>query len=641
MSYEHLFSPITLRNTTLKNRVMMGSMHVGLEGENNGMEKLIAFYVRRAKENVGLIVTGGAAVSPEGSGGENFMSIAEEEDIERWTPLTKAVHDAGGKIALQLFHAGRYAYKSMNGTDPIAPSPIKSPINPDEPKEMNVHDIHRTIQAFADSAERAKRAGFDAVEIMGSEGYLINQFISPVTNKRTDQWGGTFENRIHFPLAISRLVREYVGQHFPIIFRMSGLDLIKDSTTEEETLFLAQQLESSGIDLLNIGIGWHESNVPTISMKVPRNHFTDIAANIKDYVSIPVVASNRINQTEDAEKILSEGKADMISMARPFLADPEILTKAKEGREDEINTCIACNQACLDHVFESKSASCIVNPEAGRELIFTIEKAEQKKNILVIGAGPAGLEAARVAALRGHHVTIADKRSHIGGQFNYSRIVPGKSEFNETIRYYKKQLEKLKVDIVCNTSINVDHPLVEEADEIITATGIIPREPDIPGLKEINVLTYQDVFEETASVTGTIAIIGGGGIACDLASFLYEKGHSEITLFQRSKTFGRGIGRTTRWATLLDLKKKGIQMVGGVTYKKITTKGLHISLDDQEEWIEADTIITASGQLPNPSLYNELSEKGKEVHMIGGASKALGLNAEVAIYDGTMIGRSI
>ncbi|RSL29875.1 NADPH-dependent 2,4-dienoyl-CoA reductase [Salibacterium salarium] len=641
MAYEHLFSPITLRNTTFQSRVMMGSMHVGLEGEENGIEKLTAFYVRRAKEHVGLIVTGGAAVTPEGSGGENFMMIADDEDIKRWKPLTEAVHEAGGKIALQLFHAGRYAYKSMNGTDPVAPSPIKSPINPDEPKEMNVHDIYRTIQAFADSAKRAKEAGFDAVEIMGSEGYLINQFISPVTNQRTDQWGGTFENRLHFPLAIARLVREYVGLDYPVIFRMSGLDLIEDSTTEEQTLTLAEQLESSGIDMLNIGIGWHESNVPTISMKVPRNHFTDIAENIKNHVSIPVIASNRINQTEDAEKILAEGKADMISMARPFLADPEILTKAKQRREDDINTCIACNQACLDHVFENKPASCIVNPEAGRELVLTIEKAKQSKQILVVGAGPAGLETARVAALRGHKVTIADKRTNIGGQFNYSLLVPGKAEFNETIRYYKTQLDKLGVHTVFNTSIDVDHPLAEKAEDIVIATGIIPREPDIPGLKESGSLAYPEVFEETATVSGKVAIIGGGGIACDLASFLYEKGHSDITLFQRSTTFGRGIGKTTRWATLLDLKKKGIHMVGGVTYKEVTTKGLCITLDDKEEWIEVDTIITASGQLPNPSLYKKLSEQGKAVHIVGGASQALGLNAEVAIYDGTKIGRSI
>ncbi|MFB5663256.1 FAD-dependent oxidoreductase [Alteribacillus sp. HJP-4] len=642
MAYEHLLSPITLRNTTLSTRIMMGSMHVGLEGEENGHEKLIAFYTKRARENVGIIVTGGAAVAPEGSGGENFMSIFQDEDIKRWLPLTKSVHNAGGKIALQLFHAGRYAYKAMTGMDPVAPSPLRSPINPDEPVEMSETEIERTIEAFAAGALRAKEAGFDAVEIMGSEGYLINQFVSPVTNKRKDRWGGSFENRLRFPLAITCRVREKIGDNYPVIFRMSGLDLIDNSTTPEETTRWAKELEKAGIDLLNIGIGWHESQVPTISMKVPRNHFAGIAQQIKESVSIPVIASNRINNPQDAELLLQQGKADMISMARPFLADPEIITKAKEGREQEINTCIACNQACLDHVFENKSATCMVNPEAGRELTLRLEKTKVPKKILVVGAGPAGLEAARVASERGHFVTLVDEKNTIGGQLNYSRIVPGKSEFNETIRYYRVQLEKLGVKIALGTAVDKTHPLIEQADEVIIAAGIIPREPEIEGLtSSSHVFSYRDVFENNATVAGNVVIIGGGGIACDLASFLYDKGHTTLTLLQRGNKFARGIGKTTRWATIMELKKKGIQMTGGVLYKKVLPEGILISIEGKEKLVEADTIITASGQLSNPALYEALKAQGTPAHVIGGARLAVGLDAKQAIYDGALAGRAI
>ncbi|UOE93996.1 FAD-dependent oxidoreductase [Alkalihalobacillus sp. LMS39] len=641
MNYPHLFTPITINSLTLKNRVIMGSMHVGLEGEEDGMNKLIAFYERRAKADVGLIVTGGAAVCPEGSGGRNFMSIYNDEDITHWKPLTQAVHQQGGRIALQLFHAGRYAYKAMTGLDPVAPSAIQSPINPDVPVAMSEKQIVDTIEAFGLGAKRAKEAGFDAVEIMGSEGYLINQFLSPATNKREDDWGGSFQKRNTFALEIIKAVRAQVGANYPVIFRMSGLDLVDNSTTEEETVAFAKLCEKAGVDLLNIGIGWHESRVPTISMKVPRMKFVPIAQMIHQAVSIPVVASNRINNPDDAETIIKENKADLISMARPFLADPDILIKAKEGHTNEINTCIACNQACLDHVFEGKSATCLVNPEAGRELTLSIETATTKKHIVVIGAGPAGLEASRVAAMRGHHVTLIDEKAYIGGQLNFAKSVPGKTEFNETLRYYDVQLAKYGVTRLLNTTATVDTPVVKEADEVILATGIIPRTPEIQGIEQDYVLSYRDVFTGAVPEGKDIVIIGGGGIACDLASFLLDKKDYSITLLQRGKSFARGIGKTTRWATLLSLKKNGVQMIGGIEYEKLENKTLTIKKDAEPVHIKADTFITASGQLTNEVLFKELQHKGIPVHLIGGANQAFGLDAKRAIYEGTKIGRSV
>lgn len=641
LKYEAIFQPIHINSLTMPNRIMMGSMHIGLEGEEDGLNKIIAFYKRRAEENVGLIVTGGAAVSPEGSGGSHFMSIYHDSDINHWRSLTSAIHDVGGRIALQLFHAGRYAYKDLTGLDPVAPSAIKSPINPDTPIALTEAQIEKTIEDFAKAAFRAKEAGFDAVEIMGSEGYLINQFISPVTNRRQDSWGGSLENRLKFPIAVLQAVRAAVGAKFPILFRMSGIDLIENSTTEEETLYLAQELEKHGADALNIGIGWHESKVPTISMKVPRLHFIPVAEKIKKAVSIPIVGSNRVNNPADADKILEEGKVDIVSMARPFLADPAIITKALEERGKEINTCIACNQACLDHIFDGKTASCLVNPEAGRELTLKLEKASSVKKILIIGAGPAGLEAARTAAERGHLVTIVDEKTSIGGQLNYSKLVPGKTEFYETLRYYQVQLDKLGVKQIVNHTITPDDPLLQEADEIIVAVGITPRTPDIPGIKEQEVLSYRDVFEGYLPKGKEIVIIGGGGIACDLSLFLREKGDYSITLVQRGKAFARGIGKTTRWATLMELHKKGIKMIGGATYHQIQNKQLFISIDQKDVVLTADTFITASGQLPNAQLYQTLATKYPHVHLIGGARAANGLDAKKAIYEGTMLGRTL
>ena len=642
MSYETLLSPITINQLTLPTRVVMGSMHVGLEGEENGLEKLIAFYKERAKHHIGLMVTGGAAVCPEGSGGAHFMSIYKEDDVDYWKPLTNAVHKEGGRIALQLFHAGRYAYKAFTGYDVVAPSVIKSPINPDVPVALNGEQVKETIAAFASGARRAKAAGFDAVEIMGSEGYLINQFTSPVTNKRTDEWGGSFENRIRFSLEIVKAVRNAVGENYPVIFRMSGVDLIENSTTEEETKQWAQQLEKASVDMLNIGIGWHESRVPTISMKVPRNNFVPVATAIKQCVSIPVITSNRINNPIDANAILEKGAADLISMARPFLADPAIVSKTIAGNVDDINTCIACNQACLDHIFDLKPASCLVNPEAGRELELQLVPTKTKKRILVIGAGPGGLEAARVLALRGHSVVVADESDKIGGQLNFSKIVPGKNEFHETLRYYDKQLQKLNVQVRLKHKIDDRDLLIDEADEIVIATGILPRKPDIDGVDRENVVSYKDIFEGKIAARENIVIIGGGGVACDLAILLKDKGAKNITMLQRGNSFARGIGKTTRWATLMELKMKQIKMIGGISeYKMINEEAITFSINGEEQSVKADLIVYASGQLPNRNLFDRLKEKEKKVHIIGGAKEAGDLDAKRAIYEGTVIAREI
>lgn len=619
----------------------MGSMHVGLDGHGKCPDDLIEFYVRRAKENIGLIVTGGAAVCQEGGFGKQFMSIYDDSDIHVWRKVTENVHLAGGRIALQLFHAGRYAYKSMTGFDPVAPSPRKSPINPDTPVELTPKRIEETIRYFAKSAIRAKKAGFDAVEIMGSEGYLINQFISPVTNIRTDDWGGSFKKRSKFAIKVAEAVRLAVGPDYPVIFRMSGIDLIENSTTEEETAMLAKLLEQAGVDALNIGIGWHESRVPTISMKVPRLKFIPVAAKVKQAVSIPVIGSNRINNPEDANNVIAEKQVDLVSLARPFLADPAFVTKALENKPEEINTCIACNQACLDHIFDGKSASCLVNPEAGRERTLILVKSSQKKKVVIIGAGPAGLEAARTAAKRGHDVTLVDDKTAIGGQLQYAKSVPGKSEFNETLRYYDIQLKKFSVRTLLNYRVTFDDPLLATADEIIVAAGITPRIPDIIGIDRSNVYSYRDVFEGFLPEKKSIVIIGGGGIACDLALYLKDKGNYQITMLQRGTVFARGIGKTTRWATLLELKKKGISMIGGVLYKEISDDGITYIKDDETHFLQADTIITASGQLPNDSLYVKLKQIYKHVHLIGGAKLANGLDAKRAILEGTLLGRKI
>lgn len=667
METKRVWEPIRIGGITLPNRIMMGSMHVGLEKLEGGVRRLAAFYAARARGEAGLIVTGGAAVRPEGGMGEQYCSVCRDEHIEPLRVITEAVHQAGGKIALQLFHAGRYAYREATGLDPVAPSPLQAPINRTRPRALTGEEIEMTVQAFADGAVRARKAGFDAVEIMGSEGYLINQFLSPVTNVRDDEWGGDFERRARFGVEVMRRVREAVGPDYPVIFRMSGLDLIPDSTTMDETLRFARMLQEAGADALNIGIGWHESRVPTIGMMVPRGAYVWVARLVKEAVTIPVIASNRINDVRHAEAILRDNCCDMVSMARPLLADPDIIRKSREGRFDEVNTCIACNQACLDHVFEGKTASCLVNPAAGREEEWTLSPASVAKRVAVVGAGPAGLEAARVLAERGHQVVLMEKRPQIGGQLNYARQVPGKSEFNETLRYYRTQLGLLGVEIRLGVEAQAEALLAEGFDEVVVATGVIPRRPEIPGIDLPHVVSYAHVFEKQADVGRRVVIIGAGGIACDLshllvqddsvspqtARYLLEYGilnaeevhrlqqsGRQVRMLRRGRHVGTGLGRTTRWAVLANLKRHGVEMLTQVEYKEITPEGVRIVHAGEERLLPADTVVVAAGGIPDNRLYEAL--KGRlPVHLIGGAKEAGELDAKRAIYEGALIGRSI
>ncbi|QOS99189.1 FAD-dependent oxidoreductase [Brevibacterium sp. JNUCC-42] len=663
----HIFQPIQIATLQLPNRVIMGSMHVGLEALDHGYERLTAFYVERAKGEAGLIVTGGAAVLPEGGGGVGFTNIYADEHIQPLYNMTRAVHDAGGRIALQLFHAGRYAYKEMTGLDPVAPSPLQAPINRTAPIEMNEELILDTIQAFANATRRAKEAGFDAVEIMGSEGYLINQFLSPVTNQRSDGWGGDFERRARFGLEIARQVKEVAGPEYPVFFRMSGLDVMPNSTTLEESVQFAKGLEKIGIDALNIGIGWHESQVPTISMMVPRASYVWVAKAIKEAVGIPVIASNRINDVRLANQIVAEGHSDLVSMARPFLADPYIVAKSRAGRFAEVNTCIACNQACLDHIFEGKTASCLVNPLAGREWDISITPAEAIKKVAVIGAGPAGMEAARVLALRGHDVSLWEKNIRLGGQLNFASQVPGKREFKETLRYYENELRRLGVQMHLGEEATSDKLIAQGVTEVVLATGVTPRSPELPGMELPHVVSYADVFTGKVPVGQQVVIIGAGGIACDLShllvtntSFSAESGqylaeygivpeksymsmqHNKrsITLLRRGKHVGTGLGKTTRWAVLALLKKHGVVTKTEIEYKEILPDGVRIIEKEQEVFIPADTVIIAAGSTPNRILVDSLPTDMK-VHLIGGAKEAGELDAKRAIWEGMSVGREV
>lgn len=667
MELSKVWERIQIGSMTLPNRIMMGSMHVGFEKLQNGVARLATFYAERANGEAGLIVTGGAAVHPEGGMGDEYCNVYQDEDIEKLRLITKEVHQANGRIALQLFHAGRYAYKEATGLDPVAPSPLQAPINRWKPRELRAEEIEATIQCFADGAVRAQKAGFDAVEIMGSEGYLINQFLSPVTNKREDEWGGDFLRRARFGIEVAKRVRQAVGPDYPIIYRMSGLDLMPDSTTMEETLQFAKMLEEAGADALNIGIGWHESQVPTIGMMVPRGAYVWVAQQVKQVVNIPVIASNRINDVRQAEKILYEECSDMVSMARPFLADPYIVQKSKEGRFDEVNTCIACNQACLDHIFDGKVASCLVNPLVGREAEWQLVPAENRKKVAVIGAGPAGLEAARVLAERGHQVVIMEAKKQIGGQLNYARQVPGKEEFNETLRYYRTELARLGVEIRLGTFAEAEALMEEGFAEVVVATGVIPRRPEIPGVELGHVKGYDAVFEKRAKVGRQVVIIGAGGIACDLSHLLMhdetispkaaeylqeyrildgravqqlQQRKRKISMLRRGKHVGSGLGKTTRWAVLANLKRRGVEMLTQIEYSRISEEGVYFIQNGEERMIPADTVIVAAGATSNNSLYHALLDR-LPVHLIGGAKEAGELDAKRAILEGATVGRTI
>lgn len=670
MKYTHIFEPLDLGFTTLKNRILMGSMHTGLEEEKNGIERIAAYYAERAKGGVGLIVTGGIAPNIQGWTGPFAARMSTKKHAKHHQKITEAVHKEDGKICMQILHSGRYGYHPLN----VAPSKIQSPITPFKPFKLTQTGIKRTINDFVNSAKLAKLANYDGVEIMGSEGYLINQFIVNRTNKRTDSWGGSYENRMRLPIELVKKTREAVGKEFIIIYRLSMLDLVENGSSWEEVVQLGKEIEKAGATIINTGIGWHEARIPTIATSVPRAAFTWVTQKMKAEIKIPLITSNRINMPATAEKILAEGHADMISMARPFLADPEWVHKAMNEKDDEINTCIACNQACLDHVFQQKVASCLVNPRACHETELNYLPTENKKKIAVVGAGPAGLTAATIAAERGHLVTLFDADIEIGGQFNMAKKIPGKEEFYETIRYFKKQIELHHVDLQLNTRVSLSDLEKSDFDEIIIATGIKPRNLKIEGIDHPKVLSYIDVLKHKKPVGQRVAVIGAGGIGFDVSEYIshegesssqnidvwlqewgidktlqarsgieglqpvFEKSPRQIFMFKRSKgKFGENLGKTTGWIHRANLKKKNVQFISEVEYQKIDDKGLHYIQNQETKVLEVDTVIICAGQVSLNELYQPLMDLGKKVHIIGGAAIASELDAKRAIDQGARL----
>lgn len=664
MNYPHLFEPLNLGFTTLKNRILMGSMHTGLEESKNGFAKQAAYFAERAKGGVGLIVTGGVAPNRAGWTSPFGSKLSTHSETKQHQLITEAVHAEGGKICMQILHTGRYGYHPLC----VAPSAIKSPISPFKPWKLSRGGIKRTINDFVNCAKLAQEAGYDGVEIMGSEGYLINQFIVSKTNKRTDEWGGSYENRIKFPIEIVRQTREAVGKNFIIIYRLSMLDLVEDGSTWEEVEQLAKAIEKAGATIINTGIGWHEARVPTIATMVPRGGFSWVTKRLMGKLSIPLITTNRINMPDVAEQILADGHANMVSMARPFLADPEFPKKALEGRTDEINTCIACNQACLDHVFERKTASCLVNPRACKELSTIVLPAITKKKIAVVGAGPAGLSASVTLAQRGHEVHLFEANATIGGQFNIAKEIPGKEEFIETLRYYKKQMELHKVQIHLNSIFKQEQ--ATDFDEVVVSTGVSGRTLTIEGINDPKVLTYTDVVLHKKPVGKKVAIIGAGGIGFDVAEFLtneesntiptfmeewgvdmnytvrgaLQKNHAtksprEVYLLQRSKgKLGGGLGKTTGWIHRAALKMKKVKMIAEVSYEKINEEGFHIKVAGVPQVLDVDNIVICAGQISNNQLYHSIKENYTNVHLIGGALEAGDLDAKRAIEQGYQIG---
>ncbi|WP_216937364.1 MULTISPECIES: NADPH-dependent 2,4-dienoyl-CoA reductase [unclassified Acinetobacter] len=664
--YPNLLAPLNLGFTTLKNRVLMGSMHVGLEEAPGGYDRMAAFYAERAKGGVALIVTGGISPNDHGvtfKGGSKLDTI---EEAEKHKVITQAVHEAGGKIAMQILHTGRYSYQSEN----VAPSPIQAPINPVKPHALTSAEVQQTIDDFANCAKLAQYAGYDGVEIMGSEGYLINEFIAARTNHRDDEWGGSYENRIRFPIEIVRRTREMVGENFIIIYRLSMLDLVEGGSSLEEVIQLAKAIEKAGATIINTGIGWHEARIPTIATKVPRAAFTWVTRKLKGQVKIPLITSNRINTPEMAEYVLASGDADMISMARPMLADSEFVLKAEQGRSDEINTCIGCNQACLDHIFSMKIATCLVNPRACYETELIFKETSVAKNIAVVGAGPAGLSFAVYAANRGHQVTVFEAAAQIGGQFNIAKTIPGKEEFYETLRYFKRQIElQPRIKLQLNHKASLEQLAQSKFDEIVVASGVTPRQLSIPGIDHPKVLSYLDVLKERKPVGQRVAIIGAGGIGFDTAEFLSHEGESgsinpekfydewgidtdyenvgglkaahvekpqrEIYLLQRTAaSVGASLGKTTGWIHRTGLKHRDVKMIAGANYEKIDDQGLHIVVNDKPAVLEVDHVIICAGQESYTAMFDELKAAGKNVHLIGGAKEAGELDAKRAIRQG-------
>lgn len=674
-AFPHLLAPLDLGFTTLRNRTLMGSMHTGLEEMPNGFERMAAFFAERARGGVGLIVTGGVGPNSEGSVRAGAAKLTTAEEAEEHKIVTQAVHEAGGKICMQILHAGRYAYNPQL----VAPSAIQAPINPFTPRELDEEGIEKQINDFVNCASLAQKAGYDGVEIMGSEGYFINQFLVAHTNHRTDGWGGSYQNRMRLPVEIVRRVREAVGPAFIIIYRLSMLDLMEDGSTWDEVVMLAKAIEQAGATLINTGIGWHEARIPTIATKVPRAAFTKVTAKLRGQIDIPLVTTNRINTPEVAEQVLAEGDADMVSMARPLLADPDFVNKAAAGRSETINTCIGCNQACLDHTFSGKLTTCLVNPRACYETELNYIPTTKARKIAVVGAGPAGLAAATVAAERGHEVTLFDSSDEIGGQFNIAKRVPGKEEFFETLRYFDNKLQETGVKLHLNTRVNAADLLAGGFDEIILATGIAPRTPDIPGIGHPTVISYIDAILQRKPVGQRVAVIGAGGIGFDVSEFITHQGLStsldraafwkewgidpqiearggvagiqpephvparQVYLLQRKKSkVGNGLGKTTGWIHRAGLKNKQVQMISAVEYVKIDDAGLHIRVaEGATQVLPVDTIIVCAGQDPLRELQAELEAAGRQVHLIGGADVAAELDAKRAINQGSRLAAEI
>ncbi|ARU02241.1 NADPH-dependent 2,4-dienoyl-CoA reductase [Yoonia vestfoldensis] len=667
--YPHLLAPLDLGFTTLKNRVLMGSMHTGLE-ETGDWNRVAEFYATRARGGVALMVTGGMAPNPEGGVFPGAAGLYTDQDIANHRIVTTRVHDAGGKIAMQILHAGRYAY----GPKCVAPSAIKSPISPFAPQELDEDGIEKQISDIVTAATRARAAGYDGVELMGSEGYFINQFLVTHTNKRTDRWGGSYENRMRLPVEIMRRLRAAVGPDFIVIYRLSMIDLIPNGSTWQEVVQLARAMQDAGASIINTGIGWHEARIPTIATSVPRRAFAWVTRKLMGEVSIPIITSNRINTPDVAEQVLAEGCADMVSMARPFLADPDFVAKAMAGKAAEIAPCIACNQACLDHTFSGKLSSCLVNPRACHETELTVTPAASPKTIAVVGAGPAGLAAALTAAERGHHVTLFDKADRIGGQLNLAKQVPGKEEFWGLVDYYDTMVARAGITLKLGHTATPDD--LDSFDEIIIATGVLPRDPAIPGQDAPHVLSYIEVLRGDAKIGEKVAIIGAGGIGFDVADYLVtgksptehlpdwlvewgvgdpaevrgglrpegpqpDAAARQVTLLQRkAEKLGKRLGKTTGWIHRAGLQMKNVQMIGGVNYDRIDADGLHISQGadhSDPKLIAADTIVLCAGQLPERSLADQLIMAGRQVHVIGGADVAAELDAKRAIDQGTRL----
>jgi 2,4-dienoyl-CoA reductase (NADPH2) len=669
-----MLAPLDLGFVTLKNRVVMGSMHTGLEEAPDGFERLAAFYAERASGGAGLIVTGGIAPNEAGCVAQNAAKLTTEEEMHDHRIVTQAVHAADGKIAMQILHTGRYAFHPKL----VAPSAIQAPVNIFKPNALSEEEVEHQIHDFVACAELAEKAGYDGVEIMGSEGYLINQFIAPATNKRTDRWGGSFENRIRFAIEIVRQVRTAVRSNFMIIYRLSMLDLMPGGSSWDEVVALARAIEVAGANMINTGIGWHEARIPTIATMVPRAAFTWVTAKLKGEVAVPLITSNRINTPELVEAALARGDADLVSMARPFLADPEFVNKAAAGRADDINTCIACNQACLDHIFLGKMTSCLVNPRACHETKIVYRPARRRKRIAVVGGGPAGLSFAAVAGGRGHRVTLFEKTELLGGQLNLAVRIPGKEEFHETLRYFKRQLEISRVTVRLGTSISAQDLLETGYDDIVVSTGVAPRQVEIPGIDHPMVLTYIDVLGKEKPVGARVAVVGAGGIGFDVAEFLTHSGPStaierddflsewgidkdypvpgglspegprprppkrRVYLLQRKGSkMGKNLGKTTGWIHRKILKQRGVIMLNGLTYEKIDRHGLTISRQGEQQTLPVDTVVICAGQVPVDALYREIETSGVPVHLIGGAERAVELDAKRAIEQGCRLAATL